>query len=46
MYFENDNQYHNGLGQKMTGKDFVSTGQKVYLPMGATFIQDTRKAVF
>ena len=49
--FENDNQYHNGLGQKMTGKDFVPTGQKVsiekvYLPMGATFIQGARNAVF
>ena len=48
--FENENQYHNGLGQKMTGKVFVPTGQKVsiekvYLPMGATFIQGTRKAV-
>jgi hypothetical protein len=51
MYFENENQYHNDLGQKMTGKDFGSSGHKmsigkVYLPTGATLTQGTRKAVF
>ena len=49
--FENDYQYHYGLGQKMTGKDFAPTGQKVsiekvYLPTGATLTHAMRKAVF